>query len=167
MSLLKHFDDRPPPEKWPSPGLLVANDSMLLPTSTGCLETIKLDRNPPKRSRSAMPESAQTTNKGTSNDRSLTCNSTSQATKSSVTSAQGSTGNAGVLQPFWNEYTQEQSMKWWLPEKTNCVALESNLWSGSLKRTGRNSWSLVQTSVPAIARPESLQKTCFPSSRCL
>ena len=111
MSLSKHFDDGPPPEKWPSPGLLVANDSMLLLTSTGCLETIKLDRNPPKRSRSATPESAQTTNKGTLNDRSLTYDSTSQAMKSSVTLAQGSTGNAGVLQPFWNEYTRKQLMK--------------------------------------------------------
>ena len=167
MSLSKHFDDGSPLEKWPSPGLLVANDSMLLPTSTGCLETIKLDKNPPKRSRSATPESAQTTNKGTSNGRSLTCDSTSQATKSSVTSAQGLTGNAGVLQPFWNEYTWEQLMKWWLPEKTDCVALELHLWSGSLKRTGRNLWSLVQISMPAIARPESLQKTCSPSSWCL
>ncbi|CAG8720252.1 39600_t:CDS:2, partial [Gigaspora margarita] len=35
-----------------------------------------------------------------------------------------------------NEYTLEESKKWWLPEKSDCVALDPNLWSGSLKKNG-------------------------------
>jgi hypothetical protein len=168
MSLSKYYDDGPPLEEWPSSGPQVANDSTPLQTSEECLVTSNFqDNSPRKRPRSATPELARNTNREISNDRSLTCDSISQNTRSSAILAQDSTGSAGSLWPFWNEYMWGQSMKWWLPEKTDCVALESNLWSGSLKRTGRNSWSSVQTSVPAIARPESLQKTCSPSSRCL
>ena len=43
--------------------------------------------------------------------------------KSLVISAQDSTGNAGDLLPFWNEYTQEESRKWWLPEKLSLILI--------------------------------------------
>src|SRR4051794_19503459 len=119
---------------------LEANDSTPSQTCNEPLVTTNQQNRPRKRSRSAMPELAQHTNKGTLNDRSLTCDSTSQATKSSVTLAQASTGNAGVLQPFWNGYTQEESRRWWLPKRTGCAALDRNSWSGSLQRMGLNSW---------------------------
>jgi Helix-turn-helix domain len=169
MSLSKRYDDGPPLEEWPSSGPPVENDSTPLQTFEECSVTSNFQDNncPHKRPRSVTPESARNINREISNDRSLTCDSVSQNTRLSTTSVQGLTGSAGVLRPFWNEYTWEQSMKWWLPEKTDCVVLESNSWSGSLKRTGHNSWFSVQTSVPTIARPESLQKTCSPSSQCL
>ncbi|GBC07162.1 hypothetical protein RclHR1_00730011 [Rhizophagus clarus] len=64
----KHCDDGPTPEE------------LLL-------------HNPRKRSRSAMPESVQSINEVTSNDRLQISNSTTQNMKSSATLAQGSTGN--------------------------------------------------------------------------
>jgi len=57
------------------------------------------------------------TNEVTIDDKSKISDSTIQNTKSSVTLVRGSTGNAGVLLPFWNEYTREESKKWWLSER--------------------------------------------------
>ncbi|RIB04016.1 hypothetical protein C2G38_2048791 [Gigaspora rosea] len=57
----------------------------------------------------------------------------------------------------WNEYTLEESKKWWLPEKSNCVALNPNLWSGSLKKMGHGTWYSIQIFVPTITKLENLQ----------
>jgi hypothetical protein len=116
MSQLKHCDDGPTPEELLLSGHLVENDSIQSQTYKESSETIN-KHNSRKRQRSATPESAQIINETTLNDKSKTSDSTTQNTKSSVTLVQGSTGNAGVLLPFWNEYTQEESKKWWLPER--------------------------------------------------
>jgi hypothetical protein len=81
----------------------VENDSIQLQTLyEEPLETTR--HNTRKRPRSATPES---------NDRLQISDSITQ----NVKLAQGSTGNAKVLLPFWNEYTREESKKWWLPER--------------------------------------------------
>lgn len=115
---------------------LEANDSTPSQTCNEPLATTNQQNRPRKRSRSATPELAQYTNKGTSNDR---------------------------LQPFWNGYTQEESRRWWLPERTSCATLDRNSWSGSLQSMGLNSWYSVLTSMPVAAK----QKTFSPSPRCL
>ena len=63
-----------------------------------------------KRPRSATSESVRSINEVTLNDGLKTSDSTS------VILAQGS-GNKGGLLPFWNKFTQEESKKWWLPER--------------------------------------------------
>ena len=118
-SQLKHCDDGPIPEELLLSGHLVENDSIQSQTYEESSETT----NKRKRQRSATPESVQNINGTTLNDKSIISNSTTQNTKSSVTLVQGSTGNAGVLLPFWNEYTQEESRKWWLPEKFELFTL--------------------------------------------
>ena len=140
MSRLRHCDDGPTPEKSPSLEPLVANDST---PSQMCKQ---------KRSRSATPELARNISEEISNN--------IQATRSSATSVRGSTGNAEGLQPFWNRYTQAALKKWWLPKRTDCAVLDQNLWSGSLRRVGLNSWCSVQTSVLIAA-------TCSLSQQCL
>ena len=116
-----------------------------------------------KRQRS-VTESAQNISREISNDRSLICNNISQNMRLSA----GSTGNVESLLPFWNGYTREESKRWWLPEKTDCVVSDQNLWSESLGRTGLGSWFLVQTLAPlATLRLENSQRTCLPSSQCL
>jgi hypothetical protein len=111
----KHCDDGPTLEELLLSGHLVENVSIQSQTYEESLETTR--HNPHKRSRSATPESVQNIKEVTSNDRLQISNNTIQNTKSSATLAQGSTGNAGDLLPFWNEYTQEESKKWWLPER--------------------------------------------------
>ncbi|GBB95779.1 hypothetical protein RclHR1_02610016 [Rhizophagus clarus] len=107
----KHCNDGPIPEELLLSGCLVENDSIQLQTLyEEPLETTR--HNPRKRPRSATPES---------NDRLQISDSITQ----NVKLAQGSTGNAKVLLPFWNEYTREESKKWWLPESTN-VCSKSN-----------------------------------------
>ena len=112
-SQLKHCDDGPIPEELLLSGHLVENDSIQSQTYEESLETT----NKRKRQRSATPESVQNINETTLNDKSKISDSTTQNMKSSATLVQGSTGNAGVLLPFWNEYTQEESRRWWLPER--------------------------------------------------
>ena len=105
-SQLKHCDDGPTPEE----------DSTQLQTYKESSETTN-KCNSRKRQRSAtLPESVQNINETILNDKSKISDSTIQNTKSSATLIQGSTGNAGVL-PFWNGYIQEESRKWWLPER--------------------------------------------------
>src|SRR5436305_4940968 len=87
--------------------------------------------------------------------------------KLSATLAQGSTGSARVLLPFWNEYTLKESKKWWLPEKTACTALDLNSWNGSLKKMGHGLWYSVRMFIPMIAKLENSRKTCLQSSQCL
>ncbi|CAG8782226.1 8680_t:CDS:2, partial [Racocetra fulgida] len=82
---------------------LEENDFIQLQTYTKPLEMTEGCQNLRKRPRSVMQESVQSTSKD-------------------------SIGNAGGFLPFWNEYTLEESKKWWLPEKTVCVALDPNLW---------------------------------------
>jgi hypothetical protein len=115
-SQLKHCDDGPTPEKSLLSGHLVENDSIQLQTYEESLEIINR-HNPLKRQRSVTPGSVQNTSETTLNDKSQISDSTTQSTKLSATSVQDSTGNAEVLLPFWNEYTQEESKKWWLPER--------------------------------------------------
>jgi len=122
-----------------------------------------MTNNPRKRPRSVTPESVQNINKTTLNNKSQISNSTTQST----ILVQGSTGNAGVLLPFWNEYTQEESRKWWLPKRTDCVNLDSSLWNRSLRKMGLSSWYSVRMSVPRVARLENSQKTCSQSSQYL
>jgi hypothetical protein len=114
-SQLKHCDDGPTPEELLLSGHLVENDSIQSQTYEESLEITRHKQH--KRPRSVTPESVRSINEVTSNDRLQISNSTIQNTKSSMTLAQGSTGNAGVLLPFWNEYTQEESRKLWLPER--------------------------------------------------
>ena len=115
-SQLKHCDDGPTPEELLLSGHLVENDSIQSQTYKESSETTN-KRNSCKRQRSATPESVQNINETTLNDKSKISDSTTQNMKSSATLVQGLTGNAGVLLPFWNEYTQEESRKWWLPER--------------------------------------------------
>ena len=115
-SQLKHCDDGPTPEKLLLSGHLVENDSIQLQTYEESLE-ITNRHSSRKRQRSVTPESVQNISETTLNDKLQISDSTTQSTKLSVTLVQGSTGNAGVLLPFWNEYTQEESRKWWLPER--------------------------------------------------
>jgi hypothetical protein len=114
-SQLRHCEDGQTLEEFPLSGNPVGNDSTQSQTYKESLETTK--HNPRKRPRSATPESVQNINETTLNDKSKFSDSTTQNTKSSATLVQGSTGNAGVLLPFWNEYTQKESKKWWLPER--------------------------------------------------
>ena len=114
-SQLKHCNDEPTLEELLLSGHLVENVSIQSQTYKESLETTRYS--PRKRSRSATPESVQSIKEVTSNDRLQISNSTIQNTKSSVTLAKGSTGNAGGLLPFWNKYAQEESKKWWLPER--------------------------------------------------
>ena len=113
-SQLKHCEDGQTPEELLLSGHLVENDSTQIQMYT---ESLEMTSNPRKRPRSVTPESVQSINEVTSNDKLQISDSTTQNTKSSATLVQGSTGNAGVLLPFWNEYTQEESRKWWLPER--------------------------------------------------
>ena len=115
-SQLKHCEDGPTPEESLSSGHLVENGSIQIQTYRESLVTTNR-QNPRKRPRSVTPESVRSINEMTLSDKSQISNSTTQNTKSSAISAQGSTGNAGGLLPFWNEYTWEESRKWWLPER--------------------------------------------------
>ncbi|GBB95212.1 hypothetical protein RclHR1_00250010 [Rhizophagus clarus] len=137
----KHCNDGPIPEELLLSGCLVENDSIQLQTLyEEPLETTR--HNPRKRPRSATPES---------NDRLQISDSITQ----NVKLAQGSTGNAKVLLPFWNEYTREESKKWWLPERTDCVISDSSLWDESLKKMGLNSWYSVRMSAPKVVKPSN------------
>ena len=105
------------------------NDSIQSQTYKESSETTN-KRNSRKRQRSATPESVQNINETTLNDKSKISDSTTQNTS----------GNAKVLVPFWNEYTQEESKKWWLPERSACVTLDLNS---------------VQKFIPIIAKSEN------------
>ena len=67
-----------------------------------------------------------------------------------------SIGNDQDLIPFWNKSTLEMSKQLWLPLKTDCVDLDSNLLSGYSKKLMLNSWFSVQTLIP---------KTCLKNSQ--
>ncbi|GBC05058.1 hypothetical protein RclHR1_00600021 [Rhizophagus clarus] len=137
----KHCNDGPIPEELLLSGCLVENDSIQLQTLyEEPLETTR--HNPRKRPRSATPES---------NDRLQISDSITQ----NVKLAQGLTGNAKVLLPFWNEYTREESKKWWLPERTDCVISDLSLWDESLKKMGLNSWYSVRMSAPKVVKPSN------------
>jgi hypothetical protein len=117
-SQLKHCDDGPTPEELLLSGHLVENDSIQLLTYEKSLEITNRHKSR-KRPRSVTLESVQNINETTLNDKSQIFDNTIQNTKSSVISDRDLTGNAGGLLPFWNEYTQEESKKWWLPERFN------------------------------------------------
>ena len=117
-SQLKHCDDGPTPEYLLLSGHLVENDSIQLLTYEKSLEITNRHKSR-KRPRSVTLESVQNINETTLNDKSQIFDNTIQNTKSSVISDRDLTGNAGGLLPFWNEYTQEESKKWWLPERFN------------------------------------------------
>ncbi|GET01996.1 RecF/RecN/SMC domain containing protein [Rhizophagus clarus] len=137
----KYCNDGPILEELLLSGCLVENDSIQLQTLyEEPLETTR--HNPCKRPRSATPES---------NDRLQISDSITQ----NVKLAQGSTGNAKVLLLFWNEYTREESKKWWLPERTDCVISDSSLWDKSLKKMGLNSWYSVRMSAPKVVKPSN------------
>ncbi|RHZ75034.1 hypothetical protein Glove_218g50 [Diversispora epigaea] len=125
-SQLKHCDDGPIPEELLLSGHLVENDSIQLLTYKKSLEITNRHKSR-KRPRSVMPESVQNINETTLNDKSQIFDNTTQNMKSSVISDRDLTGNAGGLLPFWNEYTQKESKKWWLPERTDCADLDLSL----------------------------------------
>lgn len=166
-SQLKRCDDGLLLEKSQSLKCPEENDFIQLQMYTKPLEMTEGCQNLRKRPRSVMQESVQSTSKVILNDRSRISDIITQDTKSLVTSAQDSIGNAGGFLPFWNEFTLEESKKWWLPEKTDCVALDPNLWNGSLKKMGHGSWYSVQIFVPTIMKLENSRKTYFQSSQCL
>ena len=114
-SQLKHCKDEQNLEEFLLSGHPVENDSTQPRTYVKSLETTK--HNLRKRIRSITPELAQNINKMTLNDKLQSSDSTTQNTKLSAISAQDSTENAKVLLPFWNEYTQEESKKLWLPKR--------------------------------------------------
>ena len=98
MSRLKHYDNGLPPERLPLSKHPEEKDSIQLQMYTKSLE---MTGNSHKRPRFVTQESVQSINETTSNDRSQVSNNVIQDTKLSVTSVQGSIGNAGVLLSFW------------------------------------------------------------------
>ncbi|RHZ70780.1 hypothetical protein Glove_267g54 [Diversispora epigaea] len=119
-SQLKHCDDGPTPEELLLSGHLVENDSIQLLTYKKSLEITNRHKSR-KRPRSVTPESVQNINETTLNEKTQTFDNTTQNTKSSVISDRDLTGNAGGLLPFWNEYTQKESKKWWLSESAHKI----------------------------------------------
>ncbi|CAG8563287.1 1268_t:CDS:2, partial [Ambispora gerdemannii] len=126
---------------------------------------LEMTNNPRKRPGFVMQESVQSINETTLNNRSQISDNVIQDTKLSVTSVKDSIGDAGILLPFWNEYTLKESKKWWLPERTVCVALDPNLWSGSLKKN--STWLVILSSDVCTndMKLENSQKTCLQSSQ--
>lgn len=68
--------------------------------------------------------------------------------------------------PFWNEYTKEKSDRLWLPTKTDCVDLDLNSLSSSLRKQGHNSWFTVKTMKNRV-KVKNYQTTSSRSSRPL
>ena len=103
MSQLKHCEDGQTLEEFLLSGHPVGNDSTQFQMYEESLETTRHDSC--KRPRSAMPESVQSINEVTLNDRLQISSSNTQNMKLSAILARVSTGNAEGLLPFWNEYT--------------------------------------------------------------
>ena len=73
------------------------------------------------------------TKKKTLKDKSNNSKKTTLLMKSSKTLDQDSTDTEKDLNPFWTESSQELSKKLWLPTKTDCVDLDTNSLSKSVK----------------------------------
>ena len=112
-----------------------------------------------KKRKSAMPESAARSREVTSKDRSKIFKKNTQTTKSSQKLDQDSTTNGKNSKPFWNKFTQEASQKCVLPTKTDCVDMDSNLWSSTFKKLAAGSWFSTKMQWTKIL-PQNLQKTC-------
>src|SRR5690606_27059026 len=77
-----------------------------------------------------------------------------QHTKSSPMLGRGSIGNEKAFKPFWNEFTMEESKKWWLPTKTGCVGLDLNSWNGYSKSLTHGCWFTTKL----IGQKQKIQK---------
>jgi len=85
---------------------------------------------------SATPRSAPRNRQPTLPARLKPSKSPTQMQKSFSTLDPASTGRGHTLSPFWNTLTKENSARLWLPTRTDCVDLSSNLWSGFLQKLG-------------------------------
>ena len=103
------------------------------------------------------PSVRKTTCKG----KSLTCNRSSQTTRSSQTLDPESISRGEASGPFWSSQAKELSPKLWLPTETASAASLSNSWNGSFTSMESNSWFSIKTWTPLSS--QNLQKTSFPS----
>lgn len=90
-----------------------------------------------------------------SKDKSKRSKRNTRPTKSSKTSAQGSTLKDPACRPFWNEYTKEQSLKWWSCTKTDSVVMAMSSWNSSSKRLLSHSWFSTQKKQALMPLPEN------------
>lgn len=114
-----------------------------------------LQKNVKKEKESCMPESLQNIKERTSDDRSNISKKNTQQMNLSKTLVQDSIGKEKVLRPFWNESTKVESQKLWSPTKTDCVDLDLNCLSGSVKNHMLESWFSIQ-----VQKQKTENKNC-------
>ncbi len=115
---------------------------------------------------SVTQESVPIIKKKILNDKKISLNNTIQILKSSKISDLDLTGIDKDLDPFWNKHTLEMSKKLWLPTKTDCVDLDTNLLNGSSRNLMLNSWYSVKMMTSKMQQ-ENFQKTYLQSLPCL
>ncbi len=76
------------------------------------------------------------------------------------TSDQVSTSNGKVFRPYWNPSVKGRSDNLWLPTKTGCQDLGSNLLDGLSSSMMENSWFSIDLKVQPN---RNLRETCSPS----
>jgi len=108
-----------------------------------------------KEKESSTQESPLLIKKKTSKDKSIISKENTQKTKLLKTLDPDSTGKETGLKPFWNEYTKDVSQKLWLPTKTDCVDLDLNCLSGSVKNHMLKSWFSIRVQKQKTGRKNS------------
>ena len=112
----------------------------------------------------AIAESHQQDRKMICSDKLTTCTKDSQITESSLTSGVESISRERDSRLSWSLQAKDTSKKLWLPTEIGCADSLLNSLSGSFTSMESNSWFSMKTWNPQ--KNQSLQKTCFPSSKC-
>jgi putative transposase len=100
-----------------------------------------------------------------SKDKSFTCKKNIQPTLLSKILVQDSTLKEKVFKPFWNQHIKDMSKKLWLPTKTDCVDLDSNLSNQFLNtQVMQKSWFSTKSYIP---QKKSCQETSYKFSQSL
>lgn len=112
----------------------------------------------------AIAESHQQDKKTICSDKLITCVKDSQITESSQTLGVESISKGRDSRLFWSLQARDTSKRLWLPTEIGCADLHLNSLSGFFTTMESNSWFSIKTWNPQ--RNQSLQKICFPSSKC-
>lgn len=116
-----------------------------------------------KQKRTSATAGCPVTNKKTTcKGKSSTCGQPTQTTELLPMLAADSASEEKDLLPYWNAHAAELSETLWLPTRTDSLALDSTLLSGSLRTMADSSWF---STIYLVPHNKSLLQTCCPLSQ--
>jgi putative transposase len=127
-----------------SSNILEEKDCIMSMPLDKCLESQPEIKVRKKRKTTSTPELVAPNKKKISSGKSTSSREYIRTTRSSKTSAQGSTSRGKDCVPFWTDCTKAWSEKLWSCTKTDCRDLQQVSWNTSLNKLALNSWFTVQ-----------------------